>query len=74
MTLLVSAGVALVESSVDDALGVPGGEVGAAVSDGGPLAPSGGGGSLGSMVGIVGWLGVAGGVDRVVARRCCGVQ
>ena len=42
VTLLVSAGVALVESSVDDALGVPGGEVDAAVSGGGPPVPSGG--------------------------------
>ena len=61
MTRLVSAGVALVGSSVDDALAFPEGEVGAAVSGGGPLAPPGGGGSLGSMVGIVGWLGVVGG-------------
>ena len=63
MTRLVSAGVVLVGSSVDDALAVPEGEVGAAVSGGGPLVPPGGGGSLGSMVGIVGWLGVVGEVD-----------
>ena len=74
VTLLVSAGVALVGSSVDDALAVPEGEVGAAVSGGGPLGLPGGGGSLGSMVGIVGWLGVVGEVDGGVARRCCGVQ
>ena len=74
MTRLVSVGVVLVGSSVDDALAVPEGEVGAAVSGGGPLVPPGGGGSLGSMVGIVGWLGVVGEVDGGVARRCCGVQ
>ena len=35
-------------------LAVPEGEVGAVVLGGGPLVPPGGGGSLGSMVGIVG--------------------
>ena len=44
-------------------LAVPEGEVGAVASGGGPLVPPGGGGSLGSMVGIVGWLGVVGEVD-----------
>ena len=40
-TLLVLAGVVLVESSVDDALVVPGGEVDAAASGGGPAVASG---------------------------------
>ena len=42
VTLVVLVGVFLVESSLDDALVVPGGEVDAAASGGGPAVASGG--------------------------------
>ena len=63
VTLFVSVGVFLVESSVDDVLDGPGGEVDAAALGGGPAVAPGGGGSpsFGSMLGIVGRLGGAGG-------------
>ena len=42
VTLLVSVGVVLVESSGDDALDIPGGEVDAAALGGGPVVALGG--------------------------------
>ena len=60
VTLLVLVGVVLVESSVDDVLDVAGGEVDAVALGGGPAVAPVGGGSSGSILGIVGRLGVAG--------------
>ena len=59
--LLVSVGLFLVESLVDDVPGVSGGEVDAAASGGGPsVAPGGGWIMRIHGIGIIGWLGVAG--------------
>ena len=62
VTPLVSLGVVLVESPVDDGLVVSEGEGLDAALGGGPAVAPGGGGSpsFGSLLGIAGWLGGAG--------------
>ena len=63
VTLVVLAGVFLIESPVDDGLvGLEGEGLGAALGGGPAVAPGGGGSpSFGSILGIVGRLGGAGG-------------